>query len=43
VKKVGNYAESYERHVGPKTPIKLERGANALWKHGGLQYPMPVR
>jgi general L-amino acid transport system substrate-binding protein len=43
VKKVGNYAESYERNVGPKTPIKLERGANALWKHGGLQYPMPVR
>jgi len=43
VKKVGNYAESYERNVGPRTPIKLERGANALWKHGGLQYPMPVR
>jgi general L-amino acid transport system substrate-binding protein len=43
VKKVGNYAESYERNVGPKTPLKLERGANALWNHGGLQYPMPVR
>ncbi|MGH7279323.1 MAG: transporter substrate-binding domain-containing protein [Candidatus Rokuibacteriota bacterium] len=43
VKKVGNYAESYERNVGPRTPIKLERGVNALWKHGGLQYPMPVR
>jgi general L-amino acid transport system substrate-binding protein len=43
VKKVGNYAESYDRNVGPKTPLKLDRGANALWKHGGLQYPMPVR
>ena len=43
VKKVGNYGESYERNVGPRTPIKLDRGANALWKHGGLQYPMPVR
>ena len=43
VKKVGNYAESYERNVGPKTPLKLDRGANALWKHGGLQYPMPIR
>jgi general L-amino acid transport system substrate-binding protein len=43
VKTVGNYGESYERHLGPKTPIKLERGANALWKDGGLQYPMPVR
>ncbi|MBI2160687.1 MAG: transporter substrate-binding domain-containing protein [Candidatus Rokubacteria bacterium] len=43
VKKVGNYAEIYERNVGPRTPLKLERGANALWKNGGLQYPMPVR
>jgi len=43
VKKVGNYSESYERNVGPKTPLKLDRGANALWKHGGLQYPMPIR
>jgi general L-amino acid transport system substrate-binding protein len=43
IKKVGNYAEIYDRNVGPRTPLKLERGANALWKHGGLQYPMPVR
>ncbi|MGH7366270.1 MAG: amino acid ABC transporter substrate-binding protein [Candidatus Rokuibacteriota bacterium] len=43
VKKVGNYAESYARNVGPRTPLKLDRGANALWKDGGLQYPMPVR
>lgn len=43
VKQVGNYGEVYDRHVGPATPLKLERGANALWKEGGLQYPMPVR
>jgi general L-amino acid transport system substrate-binding protein len=43
IKQVGNYAESYDRNVGPRTPLKLDRGANALWKHGGLQYPMPVR
>ena len=43
IKKVGNYGESYERNVGPKTPLKLDRGANALWKDGGLQYAMPVR
>jgi general L-amino acid transport system substrate-binding protein len=43
IKKIGNYAEIYDRNVGPKTPLKLDRGANALWKHGGLQYPMPVR
>ncbi len=43
VKQVGNYGESYERYVGPNTSLKLERGLNALWTDGGLQYPMPVR
>ena len=43
IKQVGNYAESYERHVGPNTPLKLPRGINALWKDGGLHYPMPIR
>jgi len=43
VKQVGNYAESYERNVGPNTPLKLPRGVNKLWKDGGLHYPMPFR
>ncbi len=43
IKQVGNYAEIYDRNVGPKTPLKLARGVNALWKNGGIQYPMPVR
>ena len=43
VKHVGNYAESYERNVGPDTIVGLARGVNALWKDGGIQYPMPVR
>ncbi len=43
VKQVGNYGESYERYVGPNTSLQLERGLNALWTDGGLQYPMPVR
>jgi general L-amino acid transport system substrate-binding protein len=43
VKQVGNYGESFDRYVGPNTALKLERGLNALWKDGGLQYPMPVR
>ncbi len=43
VKQVGNYGESYDRHVGPDTPLKLDRGINSLWKDGGLQYSMPVR
>jgi general L-amino acid transport system substrate-binding protein len=43
VKQVGNYGESFERHVGPDTPLQLPRGVNKLWKDGGLQYPMPAR
>ncbi|MBC8270408.1 MAG: amino acid ABC transporter substrate-binding protein, partial [Rhodospirillaceae bacterium] len=43
VKQVGNYGESYERHVGPNTPLKLERGVNNLRTMGGLMYPMPAR
>ncbi len=40
---VGNYAEIYERHVGPNTPLGLERGPNALWTDGGLLYAPPYR
>ena len=43
LKQVGNYAESYERNVGPNTPLQLSRGVNALWTDGGLQYGPPVR
>ncbi|CAO3355078.1 transporter substrate-binding domain-containing protein [Azospirillum melinis] len=43
VKKVGNYAEIFDRNVGPGTPLKLERGLNALWTKGGLMYAQPFR
>jgi len=43
IKLVGNYGEVYDRNVGPATPIGLERGLNALWTNGGLQYAMPIR
>ncbi len=43
VAKVGNYAEIYNRNVGPDTPLKLERGANALWSDGGILYAPPMR
>ncbi len=43
IKHVGNYAEMYDRNVGPDTPLKLARGTNALWNKGGLQYGMPIR
>jgi len=41
IESVGNYAESYERNVGPDTPLGLPRGANALWTNGGLLYAPP--
>lgn len=43
IKHVGNYAESYNRNVGPDTPLKLARGTNALWTQGGLLYAPPMR
>lgn len=43
IKHIGNYGESFDRHVGPDTEIGLERGLNALWTDGGLQYAMPIR
>ncbi|WP_425068450.1 amino acid ABC transporter substrate-binding protein [Reyranella sp.] len=43
IKQVGNYGESYDRHVGPATALKLERGQNALWTNGGLMYAIPFR
>ncbi len=43
VKHVGNYGEAFERNVGAGSPLKIARGANALWNKGGLQYAPPVR
>ena len=43
IAQVGNYGESFERHVGPDTPLKISRGLNALWKDGGLLYAPPIR
>lgn len=43
VKQVGNYGESFERNLGPSSPMKMQRGANALWSQGGLMYALPVR
>jgi len=43
IKQVGNYSEIYERNVGPKTPLGLERGLNALWTEGGIMYPAAFR
>lgn len=43
VKQVGNYGESFDRNVGAGSPLKLDRGLNALWTKGGLMYAWPIR
>ncbi|UOQ84454.1 amino acid ABC transporter substrate-binding protein [Gracilibacillus salinarum] len=43
IKHVGNYGEIYDRHLGPDTIFKLERGQNENWTNGGLLYSPPFR
>jgi general L-amino acid transport system substrate-binding protein len=43
VEQVGNYGEIYDQNVGVDSPLGLERGLNALWIDGGLQYAPPYR
>jgi general L-amino acid transport system substrate-binding protein len=40
VKQVGNYGESFERHL---SPLGVDRGINKLWNKGGLMYAPPLR
>ena len=37
---VGNYADIFDRHLAP---LGHERGINALWTDGGIQYAIPFR
>ena len=39
IKKVGNYGETFERNLGPKTPLRLERNLNNLWTQGRSDAP----
>ncbi len=43
VKQVGSYGEIFDRNIGAQSPLKLERGMNALWKTGGMVYAPPFR
>ena len=43
IMQVGNYGEVFDRHLGQRTLFRLERGPNALWENGGLQYAPPFR
>jgi general L-amino acid transport system substrate-binding protein len=43
IKLVGNYAEIYDRNLGPDTPTYVPRGLNSLYTDGGLLYAPPFR
>jgi general L-amino acid transport system substrate-binding protein len=43
IKAVGNYGDVWDRNVGPKTALRLDRGRNALVANGGLMMAIPVR
>ena len=43
VSQVGNYGEVFEKNLGKNTPLAIDRGLNALWNNGGIQYAPPVR
>ena len=43
IKQVGNYSESFDRNIGPDTPLGIGRNLNALWTDGGILYAPPFR
>ena len=43
IKMVGNYAEIYDRSLGPDTDFYIPRGLNKSWVDGGLLYAPPIR
>lgn len=40
ISELGNYGEMFERNLGMDSPLQLERGANALYRDGGLMFPL---
>lgn len=43
IDQVGNYEEIFERNLGQRSPLKITRGLNALWRDGGILYAPPSR
>ena len=43
IKQVGNYGESFDRNIGPGTPLNISRGLNAQWSNGGILYSPAFR
>jgi general L-amino acid transport system substrate-binding protein len=42
-RQTGGQTARFLRNVGKNTPLKLERGLNALWTKGGLMYSPPFK
>jgi general L-amino acid transport system substrate-binding protein len=40
IKAMGNYGEIFDRTLGKGSKYKLDRGVNALYKDGGVLYPL---
>jgi len=43
IRAAGNYGEMFERNLGERSALGLERGPNRLWKDGGLMYAPPIK
>ena len=43
IRAIGNYAELYDRHLGPSTQLSIPCGLNSSWVDGGLLYAPPAR
>lgn len=43
IKNVGNYAEVYNRNLGPDTPTYIPRGLNSSYVDGGILYAPPFK
>jgi len=43
IKLVGNYADIYDRNLGPSTPFDIPRGMNQQYTNGGVFYAPPFR
>jgi general L-amino acid transport system substrate-binding protein len=41
VASVGNYGEMFERNLGSRSALQLDRGLNRLWTQGGLMHCPP--
>jgi general L-amino acid transport system substrate-binding protein len=43
IRQAGNYGEMFERNLGARSQLKLERGKNSPWSKGGALFSPPFR